>query len=246
MIPPGAVDLEIGAGEALALEAVALEQGDRGALSGMQAASMPMQPQRVESRMRPRRRPRASCGPCRRAARPSNSRASPPARRRGGCRRASGRRADVRVCVENQEGEGFVARHVLGLAAQAAAKRRAREIVVRPGRLPRRQEVAALLAQSCDQAGIVRARRPDADRARRRAAAARDRRLGSGRKAPCRPHTPAQPSATCGPVERPCRRAPIAATVGGDLSIAAPARERRRRRSRRCARSSPRASAARP
>ena len=50
---------------------------------------------------------------------------------------------DIRAFRENEEGEGFIARDLFGLAPQAATKSAAREVIGRPGRLPRREKVAA-------------------------------------------------------------------------------------------------------
>ena len=93
VVAPGAVDLEIGAGEPFALEAVALEQRDRRRIVGNAGRLDAMQPQRREAEVDRRgdgARHAALAG-VRRAHPIAERRRS--ARRRAGCRRASGRRA---------------------------------------------------------------------------------------------------------------------------------------------------------
>ena len=106
------------------------------------------------------------------------------------------------VAVEDQEGEAFVARHFFGLAAQPAAKRRAGQVVVRPGRLPRRQEGPALLAQPRPRAKVRGDRRAQIEpvAAQQRLRVGRSWRDGT---APCRARHPRlQALATAGRVER--------------------------------------------
>ena len=126
MIAPRAVDLEIAARVALALEAVALEQRDRGLVVGNAGGLDAMQPQRRRKRIRRSRRPRGSCAPCRHGRRPSSSRASPV------CDDAAADAAErhaaehfVGRLVENQEGVGFVAGDVFLLTLEPPAKGRA-------------------------------------------------------------------------------------------------------------------------
>src|SRR4029079_13453593 len=49
--------------------------------------------------------------------------------------------------AEQEERIGLIGPHVLGVAAQALAKRRTGQIVGRPGRFPRGEKLAARLAQ---------------------------------------------------------------------------------------------------
>src|SRR6202011_375843 len=55
---------------------------------------------------------------------------------------------DMRSFLEDEEGKGFVARDLFGLAPQAPAESAARQIVRGPSRLPGRQEFAAAGAQA--------------------------------------------------------------------------------------------------
>jgi len=112
--PPGVVDLEIGAREALALEAVAFEQGDRRRVFPECRRLDAVESQRVEAEARDRATARVIL-PCR-VGRPSNSpsvaawatpRRTPPSVRPPSSSSPSNRRSGS---------EALVARHVLRLA----------------------------------------------------------------------------------------------------------------------------------
>src|SRR5208337_689856 len=103
------------------------------------------------------------------------------------------------------------------LAPKAPAKGRSGQVVVRPGRLPRFEKAAARGPEP-GPGRIVRRRR----RAQTKAVAAQQRlRTHRSRQAEKRHHTPFKAAATFAwPGTLPT--APIVATAGGDLSMAAP------------------------
>ena len=81
----------------------------------------------------------ASCGPCRRAARPSSSRASPPGRRRAAsCPSVSPPSSASSLVAKHEERIGEVLVDLALVAPDAAAECGARQVVGRPDRLPRR------------------------------------------------------------------------------------------------------------
>ena len=221
MIAPCVVDLEIGARKPFAMEAVALQQRDRRRVVGNAGRFDAMQAQRREAESDDR-------GDRARHVSLSGVRRAHPIAERRRLRDAAADAAErepaeqfVRRRVEDEEGVGFVARHFLRLAAQAPAEGGAGEVVLRPGRLPGRQERAALLAQPRPR-GIVRAdRRTQMTPSPRNSGSGsrglvRRKSAMSGPQPPLRRRaTPARSSALPTP--------PIAATVGGDLSMAAPA-----------------------
>ena len=217
MIPPCAVDLEVAARIALALEAVALENGDRRRVVGDAGRLDAVQPQLREREIDDRRdrAGHASLAGVRRA-HPVAERtrlrdAAPDAAERDAAQQL------VRGLVEDEERVRLVARDILVLAAQAAAEGGLRQVVVGPGRLPGLEKYAA--ARPEPRPGrIVRAPWPDADKARRRASS------GSGLTDRVRPKSaiklPCSASAILAwPGTLPT--APIAAIVGDDLSMAA-------------------------
>src|SRR5215211_3719944 len=65
--------------------------------------------------------------------------------------------------AEQEERVGLVGAQILGVTLQAPPKGAARQIVVQPGRFPRRQELAALLPQAGPFGKIGHLRRPQVD-----------------------------------------------------------------------------------
>ena len=82
MVAPLSGDAQIGPGIALPNEADPLEQPDRGDIAGQAGRLDAAQAQRLEDEGRKRPSRQRSCGPCRRRAPPSSSRAMWPGRRR--------------------------------------------------------------------------------------------------------------------------------------------------------------------
>jgi hypothetical protein len=146
MVAPFAVDAEIGPGQPLAFEAVALKEARRSDVCRDAGGLQPMQPQ-IRERKAHRRRDRT-----RHIAAARIGRAHPVAEGRGlgdAAADASDRdAADQRMIAlaEDHERVGLVARHFLGLAAKSAAEGAAGEVVRRPGRLPGDKKIAALFA----------------------------------------------------------------------------------------------------
>ena len=217
MVAPGPVDLEIAARKPFALEAVALEQRDRGRVVRDAGRLDPVQPQFAESEF-DHRRDRARHAPL------AGVRRAHPVAERAGLRHAAADAAERDAAdqllgrlVENEEGVGLVAGHVLLLALEPPPEGRLRQVVVRPGRLPRLEEGAARRPEPRPGGEIRRRRRTQIE------PVATQQRLGIDRscQAEKRHQTPLSASATWA---RPgtLATAPIVATVGGDLSMAAP------------------------
>ena len=158
------------------LRAIALVDGSRpcaggawlAALVGRQAASMRWRPQLVEGEGERRRPPPRSCSPGRRGARPSSSRGEAIC----GDAAADVGEADAAIegvvgIAEDEEAVGLVAAATRRSGASGAGTKAVRdERIARPGRLPGRQERAALLAQRrpipaspCARAGAEDTRR---------------------------------------------------------------------------------------
>src|SRR6185437_9383760 len=217
VVAPGPVDPEEPSRVALAPEAVALEQRDRGRIFRDAGRLDPMQPEPGHGEL-DRRRDRARHAALARmrrphpvAERPALRDPAPDAAHRDSAQEF------VREAVEDEERIGLVARHVVVLAPQAPAKRRAGQIVVRPRRLPGLEKGAAQRPQPRPGRIIRRRRRPQIN-----AVAAHQRlRANGARQAEQRHQTPLSARAIFAwPGTLPA--APIAATAGADLSMAAP------------------------
>src|ERR1700722_14866569 len=123
----------------------------------------------------------------------------------------------VGAAVENEKCISLVTRHVVVLALEAPAKCGACQIIVGPCRLPRLKKAAACSSQPRPWRIVPQRRRPQID-----ALAAEHRlRANWSRQAEQRHHTPFKaPAIFAWPGTLPT--APITASVGGDLSMAAP------------------------
>jgi len=147
MVLPHAIDAKILAGKAFAPEPGFLQEPDRRDIGGDACRLDPMQLQRRECEWndgvdRSRHMTLARIGrahPVAEAARlgttPTNV----------GQRQTA--HENIVVLAENEESVSQIAALVFGIALDAAAKGRSRQVVGGPGRLPRREEVATRLAQ---------------------------------------------------------------------------------------------------
>src|SRR5208282_1219599 len=211
------VDLEESSRESLPLEAIALEQGDGRRILGNASRLDAMKPQSGKGEIDSRRdgarhSPLAGVrGAHPVAERPALRHPAPDAAERDSAQQFVSR------AVENEERIGLVASHVLVLPPQAPAKGGAGQVIVRPRRLPGLQKSAARGPQSGPGRIIRQRRRPQV-----KAVAPQQRlRARGSRQAKKRHHTPFKaPAILTWPGTLPT--APIAATVGADLSMAAP------------------------
>src|SRR3984957_13610112 len=218
VVAPSPVDLEKTARVALAQEVVTLEERDRWRIFRDAGGFDPVQPQLGEREFN-RHRDRARHAPS------ARMRGSHPVAKRSALRHPAPHPAEgdspqkfIIDAVENEKRISFVPSHVVVLALEAPAKCGAGQIVVRPCWFPRLKKTAACRAQLRPRRIVGKRRRPQIE-----AIAAEHRlRRNRSRQAEQRHHTPFKAAAIFAwPGALPT--APIIATAGGDLSMAAPA-----------------------
>src|ERR1700749_4027783 len=217
MVAPSPVDPEEASRITLALKAVALERRDRRRILRDAGRFDPVQPQPREREL-DRRGDRARHAPL------AGVRGSHPITERSALRHAAPHPAErdsaqklIGHAVENEKRIGLFASHVVVLSLEAAAKRSPRQIIVRPCRLPRLKKTAAR-GPVPPTLPIV----PERRRAQIKPIAAEHRLWDNGpRQAEQRHHTPFSARAIFAwPGALPA--APMTATGGDDLSMAAP------------------------